>query len=82
LSNTKAFILVNVELGSENIFETLRKIPNVKEAYLTYGLYDIVALVEAQSMDQVKTTVTNQIRKLPGVRTTLTMVVVDEARPT
>jgi len=50
-----AFVLINTEIGSEEeILEELKKIPNVKEAYVVYGVYDVVAKVEAESMDKLK----------------------------
>jgi len=50
-----AFVLVNTEIGcEEEILEELKKIPNVKEAYAVYGVYDIIAKVEANTMDELK----------------------------
>jgi len=50
-----AFVLINTEIGSEEeILKELNKIPNVKEAYIVYGVYDIVAKVEAENMDKLK----------------------------
>ncbi len=50
-----AFVLINTEIGAEEeILNELNKVPNVKEAYIVYGLYDIVAKVEAESMNKLK----------------------------
>jgi len=49
-----AFVLINAEIGSESeILKELRKMEHVKEAYLVYGVYDIVAKVEADTMDKL-----------------------------
>ena len=73
-----AFLLINVDLSSENeVVGELRKIPNVKEAYLVYGAYDVVIKVEAESMAKLKEIVTSKIRRLENVRSTLTMIVVE-----
>ncbi len=73
-----AFVLVNAEIGSEDeVGAELRKIGNVKESYVVYGVYDIVAKVEAESMDKLKEVVTWKIRRLDKVRSTLTMIVVE-----
>ena len=73
-----AFVLVNAEVGSEDeVGEQLRKITNVKESYAVYGVYDIVAMVEAESMDKLKEIITWKIRRLDKVRSTLTMLVVE-----
>ena len=70
-----AFVLVNTEMGSETeVLSALRKIANVREAYIVYGVYDIVAKVEAESMDKLKDIITWNIRRLNKVRSTLTMM--------
>ncbi|MGN6350609.1 MAG: Lrp/AsnC ligand binding domain-containing protein [Candidatus Nitrosocosmicus sp.] len=74
----EAFVLMNAELGSEeSIINELQKIDLVKNVYQVYGVYDIVALVEGESMDKVKETITWNIRKLNGVKSTLTMIVME-----
>jgi hypothetical protein len=74
----QAFVLVNADLGAEeDLLKKLREIANVKEVYVVYGVYDIVARVEADTMEKVKETITWNIRRLDKVRSTLTMIVVD-----
>ena len=71
-----AFVLINAEAGSEiEILEALRKMENVRWAHGVYGVYDIIAQVEAESPDQLKEIVTWKIRRLDKVRSTLTMLV-------
>ncbi len=75
-----AFVLINAEIGSEDeVLKELRKLSNVKESYVVYGVYDVVAKVEADSMDKLKEIVTWKIRRLDRVRSTLTMIVVEGA---
>ena len=73
----EAFLLISSKVGQENllIFE-LQAIPEVKESYVVYGVYDVIARVEAESMQHLKDVVGLRIRQLDSVRTTLTMVVV------
>ncbi|MEN2974678.1 MAG: Lrp/AsnC ligand binding domain-containing protein [Candidatus Caldarchaeales archaeon] len=72
-----AFVLINTEIGAEEeILQELKKIVNVKEAYVVYGVYDIIAKVEADSMDKLKEIISWKIRRLDKVRSTLTMLVV------
>jgi len=73
-----AFVLINSEIGGEDeVLEELKKVKNVKEAHIVYGVYDIVAKVEAESMDKLKSIITWKIRRLDKVRSTLTMIVVE-----
>jgi DNA-binding Lrp family transcriptional regulator len=73
-----AFVLINTEIGSENeVLGDLKKIEAVKEAYMVYGVYDVVAKVSANTMDKLKEIVTWHVRRLDKVRSTLTMIVIE-----
>jgi DNA-binding Lrp family transcriptional regulator len=74
-----AFVLVNTDMQSENaVLRAVKKIDGVKEAYSLYGTYDIIAKIEATRMNELTKIVTWRIRKIDGVRSTLTMVVSGE----
>ena len=74
-----AFVLINTEIGAENeVLEALKGIEGIEEAYAVYGVYDIIARVKAPTMDKLKEIVTWKIRRLDKVRSTLTMIVVEE----
>jgi len=71
------YVLLNVELGSEDrVLNEVRRIPNVKDCHRVYGVYDMIAKVEAESMDSLKQIVTWKIRRLEGVRSTLTAIAI------
>ncbi len=73
-----SYVLLNVEPGSEEkVLNEVRKVPNVKECHRVYGVYDMIARIEADSMDALKEIVTWKIRRLDGVRSTLTAVVIE-----
>jgi DNA-binding Lrp family transcriptional regulator len=75
---TVAFLLINADLSSEDqVVGELRKIPNVKESYVVFGVFDIVVKLEAESMEKLKEIVMWKIRRLEKVRSTLTMMVVE-----
>jgi len=75
----KAFVLINTEIGSEaDVLKDLKKVEGIIEARAVYGVYDIVARVEADTMDKLKEIVTWRVRRLDKVRSTLTMIVVEE----
>ena len=72
----RAFVLLNMELGSEReVVSKLRAIQNVKEVHTVYGVYDIAALLEGESLEKVKEIVTS-IRNVKRISSTLTMLVV------
>jgi DNA-binding Lrp family transcriptional regulator len=75
----KAFVLINVETGSEEeIVGELRKISGVEEAYFSYGVYDIITKINSPSMEKLKEMVTKKIRALTKVRSTLTLIMMEE----
>lgn len=72
-----AFVLINAEIGAESeVLNELKEIPEVKEAHMVYGVYDIIARVETETMQELKDTISWKIRRLDKVRSTLTMIVV------
>ena len=74
---TKAIVMINTEVGKEDeILETLFGLNEVKDVFLVYGIHDIVAIVEAETMDKLRTLITEKIRRLDGVKNTLTSIVV------
>jgi DNA-binding Lrp family transcriptional regulator len=75
----KAFVLINVESGFEdNVLKELRTIQGVEEAYFSYGVYDIIAKVKADTMEQLKNMVTKNVRMLSKVRSTLTLIMMED----
>ena len=75
----RAFVLINVESGSEDdVLKELKRVEGVEEAYFSYGVYDIITKVKADTMDKLKELVTRRIRTLSKVRSTLTLIMMEE----
>ena len=73
-----AFVLINTKTGSEQeVLDELRKIDAVKESYMVYGVYDIVAKVGADTMDKLKDIITWTVRRVDKVLSTLTMIIIE-----
>jgi len=74
-----AFVLINTETEfMTDVLKALRDVEGVREAYSVYGVYDILAKVEAENMDKLKDIVTWKIRRLQNIRSTLTMIVIEQ----
>ena len=74
----KAYVLINCDLGSEDdIIRDIRKLEYVKDVTGTFGAYDIIAEVEADTNDKLRETITWKIRKMDKIRSTLTLTVVE-----
>ena len=73
-----AFVCINTEPASmAEVLQKVRAIEGVEQAEMTYGVYDVVAKVKADTLDKIKKIITKDIRKNENVRTTLTMMVVE-----
>lgn len=72
-----AFVLLNAELGAETeVKKGLKGMEEVKEVHLIYGVYDIIARIEAESMEELRKVIGWKIRRLEKIRSTITMVVI------
>jgi DNA-binding Lrp family transcriptional regulator len=78
-----AYILLNTEIGSENqVLKALKKVEGVEEAYKLWGVYDIVANVKAQSMEELKYIITKRIEKIGKINSKLTMIITEKPQNT
>ena len=75
----KALVLMNAEMGYENkLVDELKKTPHVSEVYAIYGVYDVMVKVEADSMEQLRDAISTGLRRIDGVKSTLTMIIVEK----
>jgi DNA-binding Lrp family transcriptional regulator len=75
----RAFVLINVESGSEDeVLKELKAIEGVEESFFSYGVYDIITRIRADTMEKLKDMVTRRIRTLNRVRSTLTLIMMEE----
>ena len=73
------FVLLNCDLGAEEyILDELRQIPQIKNAYITFGAYDVIAEIHAESQDEFERTVSMDIRRLSRIVSTMTLNVVSK----
>ena len=72
-----AFVFINTEpVSMPEVRKEIKAVDGVKEAEMVYGVYDIVAEVETETMDQLKHIIAYRIRALPKVHSTQTLLVV------
>jgi len=66
-------------MGAEKaVIDELKTFDAVKEAIGTFGVYDILVKLEADSDDKLRDTITQKIRKMNKVGTTLTLMVIEK----
>ena len=79
-----SYILINSDLGTdETIITKIKEILADKkeiqyEIRGVYGVYDIVLKLSSDDIDTLRSTITNKIRKITSVESTLTMMVIEE----
>ena len=75
----RALVLFNVVSGSENqVLTSVKKVEGVEEAYVSYGVYDVVVKVRADSMDALKELISFRLRKINKVKSTLSLILIEE----
>jgi DNA-binding Lrp family transcriptional regulator len=73
-----AYVLLTTEIGAEKqVLSSLKKISGVQEAHKLWGVYDIIAHVQADDMDNLKNIITKRIDKIGKVNSKLTMIIED-----
>jgi DNA-binding Lrp family transcriptional regulator len=70
-----AYVLFNVSPGLEyEVLEEARKTGAVEEAFISYGVYDVIVKATAPSMPELRELVTYRFRQLANVTSTLTLM--------
>jgi DNA-binding Lrp family transcriptional regulator len=75
-----AFVLLNTEIGAQNVvLKALKEMDGVQEVYKLWGVYDIIANVEADTMEELKQIITTQIDQIGQIHSKLTMITSNKA---
>lgn len=79
---TEAFVLINCALGhEEDIIQELTTIPGISQVNGTFGAYDIITKVVGDDATDMRDVITEKIRKIKHVRSTLALIVISEQDP-
>lgn len=75
----EAYVLINTDIGAEEtVVEDMEKIPEVKETWIVYGVYDIIAKVGTEKKrTDLENVIISKIRGLENIRSTVTMIVME-----
>ncbi len=78
-----AYVLLNSDLGSDSsIISEVKQILQEEDVQFevqgVYGVYDIVLKISSDDADNLRSIITNKIRKIGKVQSTLTMMVIEE----
>ena len=79
-----SYVLINSDLGTDEsiIIKIKELLENEKEIEYeiqgVYGVYDIILKLSSDNVDTLRSSITNKIRKITSVQSTLTMMVIEE----
>ncbi len=73
----KALVFINIQSDSLDLVKNLKNIEGVSEAHASRGMYDAVAMVQADSFAKIREIVARSIRSLDNVKATLTLALAE-----
>ena len=78
-NNAQAYVVIHCDKGEEYpTLKNLSHIPEVKEADVVFGFYDVICKVETSDNKTLENVITKTIRTLPNVKTSMTLNVINE----
>lgn len=75
----QAYVVIHCDKGEEYpTLKNLSHIPEVKEADVVFGFYDVICKVEAFDNKTLEKVITKAIRSLPKIRGSMTLNIINE----
>lgn len=69
----KAYVLFEVSEGrAQEVLRGIRRLPEVKEADVIAGPFDVIAVVEVEGLDRLGTLIKHEFQSIGGVKSTMT----------
>lgn len=70
-----AFVLCKLTAGLEQkAIQEIRKVPGIKDVYMTFGGWDAIFLAESDTLDKLSGLIVREVRGVHGVQNTETLV--------
>ena len=70
-----AIVMAKVDAGKDKeVLKCVKTLNGVERAWVTYGIYDLVVLVYFQSVEALDKFVFHELRSVPSVRETVTLI--------
>ena len=71
-----AYVQIALDDAKEaDIYNQLRGLPEIQEAHILFGEWDLMVKIELQAQEALGTFVMDKIRSIPGVKLTSTMII-------
>jgi len=73
----RAFVLIETAVGkTKEIVTDLKKLDGVKSVDPVTGPYDVIAIIEGESLNDIGDIVTGKIHPIPGISRTVTCLAI------
>ena len=73
----KAFVLIETVVGrTKEVVTSIKQLTGIKTVDAVTGPYDIIAVVEAQNLNEIGDLVTSVIHPIPGISRTVTCLAI------
>ncbi|MFC1933582.1 Lrp/AsnC ligand binding domain-containing protein [Chloroflexota bacterium] len=74
---TKAYVLIETVVGkNKEVVNALRQVSGMKSVDVVTGVYDIIAVIEAESLSDIGDIVTGKIHPVTGISRTVTCLAI------
>jgi DNA-binding Lrp family transcriptional regulator len=73
----RAFVLIEIAVGkTREVADNIRRIEGVKSVDSVTGPYDVIAIVEAETLNEIGELVTGKIHPIAGISRTVTCLTI------
>ena len=73
----RAFILMEAVVGkTKEVVDALRQVEGVKSVDTVTGPYDVIAIIEGDTLNEIGDIVTEKVHPVPGISRTVTCLVI------
>ena len=70
-----AYVMISTEIGSEEqVVNDLKVLPQIRETYMVYGIYDVITKVEFADRKELSEIIIKKIRGIHGIKITITLM--------
>ena len=72
----KSYVLIVNESGAEDsVISNLNNVESITDVYGTFGTYDLLTKLESANEQTIQDDISRKIRKMPNIKSTLTLLV-------
>jgi len=74
----EAYVLLRVKPGMDRpVFQTVKKLKQVKALETVYGEYDLLMKIQVETMDDLDAFIFDAVRAIQGVERTTTLITIE-----